>query len=90
MHERGLTDATRVPILIRSVAVAAAVNVGSAPNHGPSLNGTRHDHPLRYGGHSAARFVAQDKIVPVEVRGVRVRRRPPVVIRTVRRSQFTR
>ncbi|MDF9811558.1 hypothetical protein M2266_000789 [Streptomyces sp. SPB162] len=29
---------TRVPSRIRSVAVAAAVRVGTAPNHGPSRN----------------------------------------------------
>lgn len=42
MHERGLTEATNVPSRTRSVTPAAAVNVGTAPNHGPSLN-VRHD-----------------------------------------------
>jgi len=43
MHERGLTDVTIVPSRIRDVTPAAAVNVGTAPNHGPPLNGPRHD-----------------------------------------------
>lgn len=42
MGERGLTDVTSVPSLIRSVAAAAAVSVGTAPNHGSSRN-DRHD-----------------------------------------------
>ncbi|BAJ29832.1 hypothetical protein KSE_40400 [Kitasatospora setae KM-6054] len=36
MGERGWTDVTSVPSLIRSVAVAAAVSVGTDPNHGSS------------------------------------------------------
>jgi hypothetical protein len=36
MGERGLTDVTRVPSRIRPVAVAAAVSVGTALNHGSS------------------------------------------------------
>jgi hypothetical protein len=37
MRERGLTDVTSVPSRMRSVTAAAAVSVGTAPNHGPSL-----------------------------------------------------
>ena len=36
MGEKGLTDVTSVPSRIRSVAVAAAVRVGTAPNQGSS------------------------------------------------------
>jgi len=36
MGERGLTEVTSVPSRIRSVAQAAAVNVGTAPNQGSS------------------------------------------------------
>ncbi|GGR60311.1 hypothetical protein GCM10010282_61540 [Streptomyces roseolus] len=36
MGERGSTEMTRVPGRSRSVAVAAAVGAGRAPNHGPS------------------------------------------------------
>lgn len=42
MGERGLTEVTRVPKRILCVAVAAAVSVGIAPNHGPSRK-DRHD-----------------------------------------------
>jgi len=38
MHERGLTDVTSVPGRTREVTAAAAVSVGTAPNHGPSRN----------------------------------------------------
>jgi hypothetical protein len=38
MYERGLTDVTRVPNRMREVTAAAAVSVGTAPNHGPSRN----------------------------------------------------
>ncbi len=39
--ERGLTEDTSVPSRSRSVAVAAAVSVGSEPNHGSSWNDRR-------------------------------------------------
>jgi hypothetical protein len=38
MHEKGSTEVTSVPRRSRSVAVAAAVSVGSAPNQGSSRN----------------------------------------------------
>ena len=38
MHERGLTDVTSVPSRIRDVTPAAAVSVGTAPNHVRSRN----------------------------------------------------
>jgi hypothetical protein len=36
MGEQGLTEVTSIPSRMRSVAAAAAVSVGIAPNHGSS------------------------------------------------------
>jgi hypothetical protein len=40
---RKFGEVTIDPSRIREVTPAAAVSVGTAPNHGPSRNGTRHD-----------------------------------------------
>jgi hypothetical protein len=52
MYERGSTDVTSVPSRTREVTAAAAVSVGTSPNHGSSQH--RHAAASRLAARSQA------------------------------------